>query len=35
MGERRWTAHLEDALDKGATVVLGGGRASDRPTQLY
>ena len=27
--------HLEDAVEKGATVVLGGSRASDRPTQLY
>jgi acyl-CoA reductase-like NAD-dependent aldehyde dehydrogenase len=27
--------HLEDAVEKGATVVLGGARASDRPTQLY
>src|SRR5438105_6478240 len=27
--------HLEDALDKGASVVLGGGRAADRPTRLY
>jgi acyl-CoA reductase-like NAD-dependent aldehyde dehydrogenase len=27
--------HLEDALEKGAEVVLGGGRASDRPTDLY
>jgi acyl-CoA reductase-like NAD-dependent aldehyde dehydrogenase len=27
--------HLEDAVDKGATVVLGGARASDRPTRLY
>jgi acyl-CoA reductase-like NAD-dependent aldehyde dehydrogenase len=27
--------HLEDAVGKGATVVLGGSRASDRPTRLY
>src|SRR5438876_888725 len=27
--------HLEDAVDKGASVVLGGSRASDRPTSLY
>jgi succinate-semialdehyde dehydrogenase/glutarate-semialdehyde dehydrogenase len=27
--------HLEDAVDKGANVVLGGSRASDRPTRLY
>jgi acyl-CoA reductase-like NAD-dependent aldehyde dehydrogenase len=27
--------HLEDAVDKGATVVLGGSRAHDRPTRLY
>jgi succinate-semialdehyde dehydrogenase/glutarate-semialdehyde dehydrogenase len=27
--------HLEDALDKGASVVLGGSRAGDRPTSLY
>jgi succinate-semialdehyde dehydrogenase/glutarate-semialdehyde dehydrogenase len=27
--------HLEDALEKGAEIVLGGGRASDRPTDLY
>jgi succinate-semialdehyde dehydrogenase/glutarate-semialdehyde dehydrogenase len=27
--------HLEDALDKGAEVVLGGSRAADRPTSLY
>ncbi len=27
--------HLEDAVDKGATVVLGGSRAGDRPTRLY
>jgi succinate-semialdehyde dehydrogenase/glutarate-semialdehyde dehydrogenase len=27
--------HLDDAVDKGANVVLGGSRASDRPTRLY
>jgi succinate-semialdehyde dehydrogenase/glutarate-semialdehyde dehydrogenase len=27
--------HLEDAVDKGASIVLGGSRASDRPTRLY
>ena len=27
--------HLEDALDKGAEVVLGGGRDDGRPTRLY
>ena len=27
--------HLEDALEKGATIVAGGGRDSDRPTNLY
>jgi acyl-CoA reductase-like NAD-dependent aldehyde dehydrogenase len=27
--------HLEDALERGANVVLGGSRAADRPTQLY
>jgi len=27
--------HLEDAVDKGANVVLGGSRADDRPTKLY
>jgi succinate-semialdehyde dehydrogenase/glutarate-semialdehyde dehydrogenase len=27
--------HLEDALDKGAEIVLGGGRDDGRPTQLY
>jgi acyl-CoA reductase-like NAD-dependent aldehyde dehydrogenase len=27
--------HLEDALEKGAEVVLGGGRESGRPTDLY
>jgi succinate-semialdehyde dehydrogenase/glutarate-semialdehyde dehydrogenase len=27
--------HLEDAVEKGASVVLGGSRAADRPTRLY
>ena len=27
--------HLEDAVDKGAEVVLGGSRDGDRPTELY
>ena len=27
--------HLEDALEKGAEIVLGGGRDADRPTELY
>ena len=27
--------HLEDALEKGATIVSGGARDSDRPTNLY
>ena len=27
--------HLEDALEKGATVVTGGARDGDRPTNLY
>src|SRR5436190_17655041 len=27
--------HLEDAVDKGASVVLGGARAADRPTTLH
>jgi succinate-semialdehyde dehydrogenase/glutarate-semialdehyde dehydrogenase len=27
--------HLEDAVDKGANVVLGGSRANDQPTDLY
>jgi len=27
--------HLEDAVEKGASVVLGGSRADDRPTRLY
>jgi succinate-semialdehyde dehydrogenase/glutarate-semialdehyde dehydrogenase len=32
---RKMDAHLEDAVDKGATVVLGGARESGRPTDLY
>jgi acyl-CoA reductase-like NAD-dependent aldehyde dehydrogenase len=28
-------AHLEDALEKGAEIVVGGSRDSDRPTGLY
>ena len=28
-------AHVADAVDKGAEVVLGGSRDSDRPTSLY
>jgi acyl-CoA reductase-like NAD-dependent aldehyde dehydrogenase len=32
---RKMDAHLEDAVEKGATVVRGGSRATDRPTQLY
>jgi acyl-CoA reductase-like NAD-dependent aldehyde dehydrogenase len=27
--------HLEDALEKGAEIVVGGSRDSDRPTGLY
>ena len=27
--------HLEDAVEKGASVVLGGSRDSERPTELY
>jgi succinate-semialdehyde dehydrogenase/glutarate-semialdehyde dehydrogenase len=27
--------HLDDAREKGAEIVLGGSRASDRPTRLY
>ncbi|PSP94050.1 aldehyde dehydrogenase [Halobacteriales archaeon QS_4_62_28] len=27
--------HVEDAVEKGATVVTGGNRAHDRPTDLY
>ena len=32
---RKMDAHLDDAVEKGATVVRGGSRATDRPTQLY
>src|SRR5689334_16410451 len=32
---RKMDAHLEDAVDKGATVVVGGSRDSGRPTDLY
>ena len=32
---RKMDAHLEDAVAKGATVVLGGSRSSGRPTDLY
>jgi succinate-semialdehyde dehydrogenase/glutarate-semialdehyde dehydrogenase len=32
---RKMDAHLEDAVDKGASVVLGGARESGRPTDLY
>src|SRR5207237_6299580 len=32
---RKMDAHLEDAVGKGATVVLGGSRESGRPTDLY
>lgn len=32
---RKMDAHLEDAVAKGADVVLGGSRAGDRPTELY
>jgi succinate-semialdehyde dehydrogenase/glutarate-semialdehyde dehydrogenase len=32
---QKMDAHLEDALDKGAEVVLGGRREDGRPTQLY
>jgi len=32
---RKMDAHLEDAVAQGASVVLGGRRASDRPTRLY
>jgi acyl-CoA reductase-like NAD-dependent aldehyde dehydrogenase len=28
-------AHLEDAVEQGAEIVLGGGRDRDRPTSLY
>src|SRR5438876_5388824 len=32
---RKMDAHLEDATAKGATIVMGGSRAGDRPTSLY
>src|ERR671917_423717 len=32
---RKMDAHLEDAVGKGARVVLGGEREGDRPTGLY
>ena len=32
---RKMDAHLEDAVSKGATVVLGGSRSGGRPTDLY
>jgi acyl-CoA reductase-like NAD-dependent aldehyde dehydrogenase len=32
---RKMDDHLEDAVAKGATVVLGGARENDRPTGLY
>jgi succinate-semialdehyde dehydrogenase/glutarate-semialdehyde dehydrogenase len=32
---RKMDEHLEDALDKGAEIVVGGSRDSDRPTGLY
>src|SRR5687767_5984468 len=32
---QKMDAHLEDALEKGARVVLGGEREADRPTGLY
>jgi acyl-CoA reductase-like NAD-dependent aldehyde dehydrogenase len=32
---QKMDVHLEDALEKGATVVRGGARAPGRPTQLY
>jgi succinate-semialdehyde dehydrogenase/glutarate-semialdehyde dehydrogenase len=32
---QKMDAHLEDAVGKGATVVLGGGRSGNRPTALY
>src|ERR671919_307227 len=32
---RKMDAHLEDALDKGAEIVLGGARDDGRPTNLY
>jgi succinate-semialdehyde dehydrogenase/glutarate-semialdehyde dehydrogenase len=32
---QKMDAHLEDAVGKGAEIVLGGSRDSDRPTSLY
>ena len=32
---RKMDAHLEDAVSKGATIVVGGSRDSGRPTNLY
>jgi len=32
---RKMDQHLEDAVGKGANVVLGGGRDGGRPTELY
>jgi acyl-CoA reductase-like NAD-dependent aldehyde dehydrogenase len=32
---RKMDAHLEDALEKGASVVAGGSRDPERPTRLY
>jgi succinate-semialdehyde dehydrogenase/glutarate-semialdehyde dehydrogenase len=32
---RKMDSHLEDAVAKGATVVLGGARENGRPTDLY
>jgi succinate-semialdehyde dehydrogenase/glutarate-semialdehyde dehydrogenase len=32
---RKMDAHLEDALAKGAEIVVGGARDSGRPTELY
>ncbi|HYM64622.1 MAG TPA: aldehyde dehydrogenase family protein, partial [Gaiellaceae bacterium] len=32
---QKMDAHLEDALEKGAEIVVGGSRESDRPTGLY
>ncbi|MBS3940754.1 MAG: aldehyde dehydrogenase family protein [Actinobacteria bacterium] len=34
-GAARIDAHLADATDRGATVVMGGGRAGGHPTALY
>jgi len=32
---RKMDAHLEDAVEKGAEIVVGGSRDPDRPTDLY